>query len=213
MALRSGAGGIGNAAELAYRAGVHYLVCGTWHFSSLCVPGLLNTVRPGSFKSAALYILAFDPVFKTLNVTSTVDAFGPHQYLAFNRDRNRIYATTWADPPILSAWAVERETGASTQAEPTLRHLGNAPISESVSRHILPADAIPAATSSYISVQGNKIFSAGGHTAEVHAVSEDGGFGEKLQELPFLPRSELSTADKTRKALVRSAALPMAALG
>ena len=63
-------------------------------------------------------------------------------------------------------------------------------------------DCLAAATSSYISVQNNKIFSAGGHTAEVHAVSESGGFGEKLQELAFLPQSELANADKTRKALV-----------
>lgn len=144
MALRTGAQNVGNAAELAYRAGVHYLVCGAClcFFKFRIIP---YAVLPGSFKSAALYILAFDPIYKTLNVTSTVDAFGPHQYLAFNDDRSRIYATTWASPPILSAWAVERDSGTSIQAEPSLRHLGNAPISASVFVYgglTAPADAM-----------------------------------------------------------------------
>lgn len=95
--------------------------------------------RPGSFKSAALYLLAFDPVQRTLNVASTIDAYGPHQYLATNAARDRLYATTWASPPILSSWAVELQTDSRSssspssdpailQAPPKLSHLNNADI-------------------------------------------------------------------------------------
>lgn len=95
-------------------------------------------VFPGSFKSAALYLLAFDPVQRTLSVTSTIDAFGPHQYLATNAARDRLYATTWANPPILSAWAVELDRStppassdpAVLQQPPSLVHLNNADICE-----------------------------------------------------------------------------------
>lgn len=34
-------------------------------------------------------------------------------------------------------------------------------------------------------------------------MSEDGGFGDKLQELAYLPEAELANADRTRKALVQ----------
>jgi len=168
-AMRAGASAVNDlVADLNYRAGVHYILS-------------------GSFKSTALYLLAFDPVLRTLNVTSTFDGFGPHQYLAFNENRSRVYATTWATPPHLSAWAVERSSSdASVHEAPTLRHLGNADIT---------------AVSSYISVTERAIYSAGGPTAEVHDFSTEGGFGSKLQQLAFVPDNDLADTDKTRKAL------------
>ena len=43
----------------------------------------------------------------------------------------------------------------------------------------------------------------GGPTGEAHLVDKNtGGFGQKLQEILFVPESELSQADKTRVALV-----------
>lgn len=80
----------------------------------------------GSFKSTALYLLAFDPIGRTLEVTSTTPAEGPHQYLALNEARDRVYATTWGMPPTLSSWAVEKDSGA-----PTLRHVNSVSISQS----------------------------------------------------------------------------------
>ena len=82
----------------------------------------------GSFKAAALYLLAFDPIQRTLNVVTTVDAFGPHQYLCSNRERTRIYATTWATPPILSSFAVG--PSAEDNTVPAIRHLNNVDIRE-----------------------------------------------------------------------------------
>ena len=59
-----------------------------------------------------------------------------------------------------------------------------------------------AAVSSYISVTDRAIYSAGGPTAEVHDFSTEGGLGTKLQQLAFVPDSDLANTDKTRKALV-----------
>jgi len=48
----------------------------------------------------------------------------------------------------------------------------------------------------------------GGPTGEVHLVDKiTGGFGQKMQEILFVPESELSQADKTRVALVSNITL------
>lgn len=60
------------------------------------------------------------------------------------------------------------------------------------------------ATSSYISVTNTTIYSAGGPTAELHSIRSDGGFGEKIQQLQYVSDAEMSTTDRTRKALVRA---------
>jgi hypothetical protein len=62
-----------------------------------------------------------------------------------------------------------------------------------------------AATSSYISIPPpyTHLYSAGGPTGEVHAVDpSSGGFGEKIQQILFVPDDELLQADKSRVALV-----------
>jgi hypothetical protein len=64
---------------------------------------------------------------------------------------------------------------------------------------------ISAATSSYISVPPPYIhlYSAGGPTGEIHVIDpSSGGFGEKLQQILFIPEDELKYADKSRVALV-----------
>ena len=63
-----------------------------------------------------------------------------------------------------------------------------------------------AATSSYITLPPphTHAYSVGGPTGEVHRVDPvTGGLEEKIQQILFVPESELETADKTRKALVR----------
>jgi len=60
------------------------------------------------------------------------------------------------------------------------------------------------ATSSYISVPPPYIhlYSAGGPTGEIHVIDpSSGGFGEKLQQILFIPEDELKDADKSRVAL------------
>ncbi|KJA21800.1 hypothetical protein HYPSUDRAFT_41660 [Hypholoma sublateritium FD-334 SS-4] len=152
----------------------------------------LNTSSPqtlsyhilsGSFRSFSLFLLAFSPSERSIFHLKTIPAFGPHQYLAANQHKTRIYATSWALPPSLSSWEVERSNPW------TLMHLNSVPIT---------------ATSSYITVPPpyRHVYSTGGPTGEVHRVNQvTGGLEEKIQQILFVPESELGSADKTRKAL------------
>ncbi|KAF7976243.1 hypothetical protein HWV62_7282 [Athelia sp. TMB] len=136
----------------------------------------------GSFRSLSLFLLAFDPLHRSLSLLQRIPAFGPHQYLARNEVGDRVYATSWAMPPALSAWAVNRE---KWQVE----YVNSAPIT---------------ATSSYITLPHpyTYLYSAGGPTGEVHDVdASTGGFGQKSQEFLFVPADKLAEADKTRVAL------------
>lgn len=71
----------------------HYILSGAFGAPSLF---LLRFVHPTSSFPAAL------------EVVKTVPAKGPHQYLGLSRDLNTVYATSWALPPRLSAWRVEK---------------------------------------------------------------------------------------------------------
>jgi carboxy-cis,cis-muconate cyclase len=67
------------------------------------------------------------------------------------------------------------------------------------------SDAPEAAISSYITLTNSHIYSIGGPTGEVHAKPDETsatGFGEKVQEVLFVPDGELEAWDKTNKALV-----------
>ena len=128
-------------------------------------------------------------------IASRTLAQGPHQYLATNPARDRVYATTWAQPPTLSSWAVDL-------SDQSLSLVNTVPISASTS---VDNAEETAATSSYVHWYDGAIYSAGGPTGEVHAVdARTGGFGEKLQEMLYVEPSELPSADKTRVALVRT---------
>ncbi|KAF9269820.1 putative isomerase YbhE [Marasmius fiardii PR-910] len=144
-------------------------------------------ILSGSFRSLSLYLLAFSPLHRALSLIQTIDAFGPHQYLATNARKDRVYATSWALPPSLSSWEIDRNEGDENAWR--VNHLNTAPIT---------------ATSSYITLPPpyTHIYSAGGPTGEVHAVDlSHGGFGDKLQQVLFIPENELEQADKTRVAL------------
>ena len=70
--------------------------------------GPIHHILSGSFRSLSLFLLAFSPSTGSLSHLQTIPAFGPHQYLATNQFRDRVYATTWAEPPSLSSWHVHR---------------------------------------------------------------------------------------------------------
>jgi len=133
-----------------------------------------------------------------------VPAFGPHQYLAKNERGDRVYATSWALPPALSSWSIER----ADDRPWTIAHLNTAPISAYSERFLNWQSLerfVVAATSSYISLPlpYTHLYSAGGPTGEVHIVDPVlGGFGEKVQQILFLPEDQLEQADKSRAALV-----------
>ncbi|KAF9447476.1 hypothetical protein P691DRAFT_706754 [Macrolepiota fuliginosa MF-IS2] len=139
----------------------------------------------GSFRSLSLFLLAFDPARRTINHVQTISNLGPHQYVATNQHKDKIFTTTWAQPPSLQSWSLERSNSNPWR----ISHLNTVPIT---------------ATSSYIDIPPpfTHIYSVGGPTGEVHLVDEHlGGFGEKMQEILFVPKEELPHADKTRVAL------------
>jgi carboxy-cis,cis-muconate cyclase len=65
-------------------------------------------ILSGSFRSLSLFLLAFSPINRTISHVQTIDAFGPHQYLATNSKKDKAYTTSWALPPTLSSWDIER---------------------------------------------------------------------------------------------------------
>ncbi|KAK0203127.1 Lactonase, 7-bladed beta-propeller-domain-containing protein [Desarmillaria ectypa] len=131
-------------------------------------------ILSGSFTSLSLFLLAFSPVNRSLRLLRTIPAYGPHQYIA--QTPQAVYATTWASPPALHAWAL-----------PSLTHIGSTPIT---------------ATSSYIATLDSHAYSMGGPSGEVHDLDPTSGvWGQKIQEILFVEPHELEEADKTPKAL------------
>ncbi|KAM0755146.1 Muconate cycloisomerase 1 [Meredithblackwellia eburnea MCA 4105] len=161
--------------------------------SSLCPAPPVALVEPvstkihyllsGTFNTVFLYLLAFNPLTSDLSIHAKIRGEGPHQFWALNEKRDRAYGTTWAQPPTLSAWEV------LGNGRDGIKRINTVPIT---------------ATSSYIQVSPvqPRIYSAGGPTGEVHAVDPvTGGFGEKLQQMLYVPEADLDKADKTRVAL------------
>ncbi|KAF7303741.1 Muconate cycloisomerase 1 [Mycena indigotica] len=148
--------------------------------------GPVHHLLSGSFRSISLFLLAFSPLQRSIELVQTIPAFGPHQYIALSPsggDTRYAFTTTWAQPPKLHSWAIDQG--------PHVRLVNSVEIT---------------ATSSYITVPPpfSHIYSAGGPTAQVHTVDSHRGFGPHLQEIYFVAEEEWETADKTRKALVIS---------
>ncbi|KAF8915182.1 Lactonase, 7-bladed beta-propeller-domain-containing protein [Mucidula mucida] len=146
-------------------------------------------ILSGSFTSLSLWLLALTlpspianpPSEASLRLLRSIPAFGPHQYLHLSPSKDAVYATTWSLPPMLHAFSL-----------PKLEHLGAAPIT---------------ATSSYITIRGKWMYSAGGPTGEVHRLP----FPEPVKEQQFLfvSEDELETADKTRDDVATRAYVPV----
>ena len=90
--------------------------------ASLATP--VRHIVAGSFRALSLVLLAFSPLNRTLELVQQVSSLGPHQYLTTNANRNVVYATSWADPPSLSSWAVQSHPSWS------LSLINSVPISE-----------------------------------------------------------------------------------
>ncbi|KAH9475999.1 Muconate cycloisomerase 1 [Psilocybe cubensis] len=142
-------------------------------------------ILSGSFKSLSLFLLAFSPSKRSLAHLATIPAYGPHQYLCTNREKDHVYTTSWALPPSLSSWHIER-----SETEPwKVKHINTVPIT---------------ATSSYITIPQpyTHAYSVGGPTGESHSIdATTGALINKTQEILFVPEDQLEAADKTRVAL------------
>ena len=84
----------------------------------------VHHILSGSFRSLSLFLLAFHPSKRSITLLQSIPGFGPHQYLASNQHKNRIYTTSWALPPSLSSWHVERSDSW------IVSHINTVPISE-----------------------------------------------------------------------------------
>ncbi|KAJ7198769.1 hypothetical protein GGX14DRAFT_373657 [Mycena pura] len=147
-------------------------------------------ILSGSFRSVSLFLLAFSPLRSTLELVQTIPGYGPHQYIGLGPqtqggDARYAYTTSWALPPKLHSWAIAQQPNG-----PRVRFVDSVNIT---------------ATSSYITVPPpfSHLYSAGGPSAQVHALPTAGGagFGSHVQEIYFVPEAEWAAADKTRKAL------------
>ncbi|KAL9932628.1 hypothetical protein V8E36_008327 [Tilletia maclaganii] len=191
--------------------------------SSRARPSFCPRIRhlvTGTFNTASLHLLAFDTLAHTLTLTNTIDAQGPHQFLALGTGGvgrldggsssssgsspwKTIYATTWASPPSLSSWAVtglDEEAGASLEAssQVSLDWLSTVPITATSSYvHVQPPPFSSLTAPSYNVAPGpaGYLYSAGGPTGEVHLLDPGSGAimqgpGAQLQELIFLAGGE-----------------------
>lgn len=157
----------------------------------------------GTFNSPNLFVLTYDTLLSTLNITHTIPALGPHQYLTLglsSTGTQTIYATTWAANSTLSSWHVSPE-------DYSLRFGNRKGIRATGSYvHVQPPAYWTLSAPGFGGVAGGGrwLGSAGGPTGELHRLeAETGLIGEKVKELIFLPGGEagLEGADKTRKAL------------
>ncbi|GAA5867521.1 hypothetical protein JCM1840_002537 [Sporobolomyces johnsonii] len=169
--------------------------------SSSPITPRLHYLLSGTFNTLWMYLLAFSPYSSppTLSISKKYRAEGPHQYLALNHDRSRVYATTWAQPPSLSSWEVLDGGSAG------ITKVNTVPISATGSY----LSVLPSSLSSSLSLSpssGARVFQAGGPVAQTFAVdAATGGFGEQLQEVIYLDGGEQELwddeTDRTRVAL------------
>ncbi|CAJ0546932.1 Ff.00g015590.m01.CDS01 [Fusarium sp. VM40] len=142
----------------------------------------LHHLVSGSYTNTTLFLLAFDTLAKTLTLNSTVPGFGLHQFVTSNAAKNRVYPTAMSEPPQLFAWSVDEQY--------KFTHLDTVNITSS---------------SCYFSDDGNLAFSSGGSTAAIHALTEDGGIGEQVDEVYMVPEEEIKNVNKTRAAVLYGA--------
>ncbi|GAA6008962.1 hypothetical protein JCM11491_003848 [Sporobolomyces phaffii] len=137
----------------------------------------------GTFNTNLIATLAFDPTRKTLEVVAKNDGQAPHSWLALNQAKDRLYATSWTEPPGLASYRIDRVDRATSTRAPTVSHLNS---------------VRTAARSGYVCVSATTAYSAGGPTGEVYALDPaTGGFrvGSPVQRLDFVGDDERQRDD------------------
>ncbi|BGP07127.1 hypothetical protein JCM10049v2_002957 [Rhodotorula toruloides] len=123
----------------------------------------------GTFNTNRVFSLAFDSEVGTLEVAATNEGQAPHSWLALNKAKDRLYATSWTTPPGLACYEIARNDA----GVPVVRHLNSVET---------------AARSGYVCVSDATAYSAGGPTGEVFRLdAKTGALEEKvLQKLDFV---------------------------
>jgi carboxy-cis,cis-muconate cyclase len=138
----------------------------------------------GTFNTPHIYTLAFSlsPDSRPhLRIVHRSNAVGSHSWLHLSRDKKRLYATAWTEPPSLVAYAIE--------APHEIRQINSV---QTASR------------SGYVCASDQAVYSAGGASGEVFAIdAKTGGFaglaaGEKSSSI-YRPLQVLSFVDETKQ--------------
>ncbi|KAL2825509.1 Lactonase, 7-bladed beta-propeller-domain-containing protein [Aspergillus cavernicola] len=146
-------------------------------------PGISSPPPPhGFYTNSTLFLLAFDTTSRTLTLNSTIPGFGLHQFVTSNEAKVRVYATTMSEPPRLFTWGVDENL--------QFTHLSTNNITSSAC---------------YISNDGQYSFSAGGPTAQINSLGDNGVIGNQTNELYLIPVEDIDSVDKTRNAVLHGA--------
>lgn len=190
----------------------------------------LHYLLSGTFNTVFLYLLAFSPYTSppTLEIHRKYRAEGPHQFLAVNEARDRVYATTWAQPPSLSSWKVSEQGRGGIEKINTVRICQHrfacfcatffrrtdvfVFFLRSFFRNLSTASTgsylsvLPRELSHSLDVNSARLYQAGGPVAQTFSLSSSSGaIEEQLQEVIYLDggSAELwdDKTDRTRVAL------------
>ncbi|GAA5855743.1 hypothetical protein JCM8547_001665 [Rhodosporidiobolus lusitaniae] len=136
----------------------------------------------GTFNTSRIFTLAFDASKQTLEIVKINEGQAPHSWLALNEAKDRLYATSWTEPPAIASYSI---SPISSSSPPSVTHLTSLPT---------------AARSGYVCVSKTHAYSAGGPTGEVFAIDpESGALKEEVQKLDFVgekkQRDDGSTMD------------------
>ncbi|KAH8590209.1 Lactonase, 7-bladed beta-propeller-domain-containing protein [Bisporella sp. PMI_857] len=143
---------------------------------------VVHHLLTGSYTNSSLFLLAFDTIASSLTLNATVPGFGLHQFVTSNAARDRVYATTMSEPPRIFSWAMTPDY--------RFTHLNTVNVTSS---------------SCYFSDDGRYAFSAGGPTARIHSLDDDGGISEQVDEMFYVPKEDIDNVTKTRAAVLYGA--------
>lgn len=118
----------------------------------------------GSFRSASLWLLQFDPQSSTLKIVKEHPAIGGHSWLSLSQDKKNLYCTVWSEKPCIAAYKI-RSQGRDIQ------FLNAKPVKS---------------LSGYVCNNNTHVFSCGGPSGEVFRKEADGSIGNLVQELDYV---------------------------
>lgn len=128
----------------------------------------------GTFRAPEIYTVVFKPSGHlneppSLTVSKKSAAAAGHSWLALSRDKTRLYATCWAQPPSVASYRILEDGSAELLNQKEIRAL-----------------------SGYVAVTDRHLYSAGGPSGEVFLLNdEDGSIGDLVQEVSFRRAEEL----------------------
>ncbi|ROV98953.1 hypothetical protein VSDG_03699 [Cytospora chrysosperma] len=139
----------------------------------------------GTFKSPEIYTLLFKPSGQldqapasspshSLTVSKKSEAAAGHSWLALSKDKTRLYATCWAEPPSVASYRIREDGSAELLNQKQIKAL-----------------------SGYVACTDTHLYSVGGPSGEAFLLNEDGSIGELVQEISFRKAEELDDGKRS----------------